>query len=204
MPSPGSWRSRPREEKRWHLFGYTDRMGEAMAAADAIVSRAGATSLAEISARGHPGAARAVPVRHGGPPDHERPRLRGGGLRVHAGRRRCGGAGVRAARALASRRRGRARERMAAAARAQKTADAAAKLADVVMGGRAVAERWLPWKRTRGNGQLRMIMDTQRIRIGPLHRRGRGGHERHRTRRLRPGPARERRRTSRRAATPSS
>ena len=40
----------PAEEKRWHLFGYTDHMGEAMAAADAIVSRAGATSLAEISA----------------------------------------------------------------------------------------------------------------------------------------------------------
>ncbi len=44
----------PAEEKRWHLFGYTDHMGEAMAAADAIVSRAGATSLAEISARAIP------------------------------------------------------------------------------------------------------------------------------------------------------
>lgn len=42
------------ESKRWHLFGYTDRMGQAMAAADAIVSRAGATSLAEISARALP------------------------------------------------------------------------------------------------------------------------------------------------------
>jgi len=40
----------PDEERRWHVMGYQDRMGETMAAADAIVSRAGATSLAEISA----------------------------------------------------------------------------------------------------------------------------------------------------------
>ena len=39
------------QAKRWRLMGYTDQMGLAMAAADAIVSRAGATSLAEISAR---------------------------------------------------------------------------------------------------------------------------------------------------------
>lgn len=39
------------EEKRWKLFGYQDNMGAAMAAADMVVSRAGATSLAEISAR---------------------------------------------------------------------------------------------------------------------------------------------------------
>ncbi len=38
------------EARRWHLLGYQDRMGETLAAADAIVSRAGATSLAEISA----------------------------------------------------------------------------------------------------------------------------------------------------------
>lgn len=42
------------EQLRWHLFGYTDQMGLAMAAADAIVSRAGASSLAEISARALP------------------------------------------------------------------------------------------------------------------------------------------------------
>ncbi len=42
------------EQKRWKLFGYTDHMGDAMAAADLIVSRAGATSLAEISARALP------------------------------------------------------------------------------------------------------------------------------------------------------
>lgn len=39
------------QRARWRLLGYTDQMGLAMAAADAIVSRAGATSLAEISAR---------------------------------------------------------------------------------------------------------------------------------------------------------
>lgn len=38
------------ESVRWQVIGYTNRMGEAMAAADAVVSRAGATSLAEISA----------------------------------------------------------------------------------------------------------------------------------------------------------
>ncbi len=42
------------EAARWTLLGYQDRMGETMAAADAIVSRAGATSLAEISARAIP------------------------------------------------------------------------------------------------------------------------------------------------------
>lgn len=42
------------EAARWTLMGYQDRMGETMAAADLIVSRAGATSLAEISARAIP------------------------------------------------------------------------------------------------------------------------------------------------------
>ncbi|NGM18078.1 undecaprenyldiphospho-muramoylpentapeptide beta-N-acetylglucosaminyltransferase [Eggerthellaceae bacterium zg-893] len=44
----------PDEAARWQVLGYTDQMGLAMAAADAIVSRAGATSLAEISARALP------------------------------------------------------------------------------------------------------------------------------------------------------
>ncbi len=39
------------EAKRWEVMGYQDRMGAAMAACDMVVSRAGATSLAEISAR---------------------------------------------------------------------------------------------------------------------------------------------------------
>ena len=44
----------PEEAKRWHVYGYTNQMGLAMAACDAIVSRAGATSLAEIAARAIP------------------------------------------------------------------------------------------------------------------------------------------------------
>ncbi|HIT51793.1 MAG TPA: undecaprenyldiphospho-muramoylpentapeptide beta-N-acetylglucosaminyltransferase [Candidatus Aveggerthella excrementigallinarum] len=39
------------EAQRWEVMGYQDRMGQAMAACDMVVSRAGATSLAEISAR---------------------------------------------------------------------------------------------------------------------------------------------------------
>lgn len=41
----------PEQQKHWQLLGYTNQMGLAMAATDAIVSRAGATTLAEISAR---------------------------------------------------------------------------------------------------------------------------------------------------------
>lgn len=39
------------EKTRYHVVGYIDGMADALAAADAVVSRAGATSLAEISAR---------------------------------------------------------------------------------------------------------------------------------------------------------
>lgn len=41
----------PEEEQRYQVMGYQNRMGETMAATDCVVSRAGATSLAEISAR---------------------------------------------------------------------------------------------------------------------------------------------------------
>mgnify|MGYP003096056422 FL=1 len=41
----------PEQRKRWQVMGYQNRMGETMAAADMVVSRAGATSLAEISGR---------------------------------------------------------------------------------------------------------------------------------------------------------
>lgn len=50
------------ERARWQVMGYQDRMGETLAAADLIVSRAGATSLAEISARAIP--ALLVPFPH--------------------------------------------------------------------------------------------------------------------------------------------
>ncbi len=39
------------EKKRYRAMGYQDHMGETLAAADLVVSRAGASSLAEISAR---------------------------------------------------------------------------------------------------------------------------------------------------------
>jgi UDP-N-acetylglucosamine--N-acetylmuramyl-(pentapeptide) pyrophosphoryl-undecaprenol N-acetylglucosamine transferase len=39
------------ERQRYSVLGYQNRMGEAMAATDMVISRAGATSLAEISAR---------------------------------------------------------------------------------------------------------------------------------------------------------
>lgn len=42
------------EKERWKLFAYQDRMPEVLAAADAVLSRAGATSLAEIAAIGVP------------------------------------------------------------------------------------------------------------------------------------------------------
>jgi UDP-N-acetylglucosamine--N-acetylmuramyl-(pentapeptide) pyrophosphoryl-undecaprenol N-acetylglucosamine transferase len=52
----------PQAVGRWHLIDYCDRMGEAYAAADAVLSRAGATTLAEISALGMP--ALLVPYPH--------------------------------------------------------------------------------------------------------------------------------------------
>ena len=52
----------PAEEARWQVMGYQDRMGETLAAADAIVSRSGASSLAEIAARAIP--ALLVPFPH--------------------------------------------------------------------------------------------------------------------------------------------
>lgn len=127
----------PSEQERWQVFGYTNHMGKAMAAADAIVSRAGATSLAEISARAIPALLVPFPF---ATEDHQTTNAR---AYVEAG---CAymladvdvespefarlvhtlldDAGVR--------------EQMRVAARAQKTADAAAKLADVVM---AAAQR---------------------------------------------------------------
>jgi UDP-N-acetylglucosamine--N-acetylmuramyl-(pentapeptide) pyrophosphoryl-undecaprenol N-acetylglucosamine transferase len=52
----------PQAAGRWHLIDYCDRMGEAYAAADAVLSRAGATTLAEIGALGMP--ALLVPYPH--------------------------------------------------------------------------------------------------------------------------------------------
>lgn len=44
----------PEEQQRWTVVGYEDNMGKVLAATDMVVSRAGATSLAEISALGIP------------------------------------------------------------------------------------------------------------------------------------------------------
>jgi UDP-N-acetylglucosamine--N-acetylmuramyl-(pentapeptide) pyrophosphoryl-undecaprenol N-acetylglucosamine transferase len=52
----------PQAQGHWHLIGYCDRMGEAYAAADAVLSRAGATTLAELAALGIP--ALLVPYPH--------------------------------------------------------------------------------------------------------------------------------------------
>lgn len=119
------------QKQRWHLFGYQDRMGEVMAAADAIVSRAGATSLAEISARAIP--ALLVPFPHA-TEDHQTTNARS---YVNAG---CAfmiaDAEVdtpefeRLVRILVED--VDVRVGMSEAARAQKTCDAAVKLADVV------------------------------------------------------------------------
>ena len=121
------------EQARWTLMGYQDRMGETLAAADAIVSRAGATSLAEISARAIP--ALLVPYPYAAE-DHQTTNAR---AYVNAGAAfmvpdnalegdaftgplfsLIDDAAVRAS--------------QAAAARAQKTGEAAAMLADVVTG----------------------------------------------------------------------
>ena len=97
----------PEEQIRWRVMPYISNMGQALAAADLVLSRAGC--------RAEP--ARALPARHGGPPDHQRPlphgRRRGG---PGAGRqdRRAGllaGAARAARRPGASRRHARRRPR---------------------------------------------------------------------------------------------
>ena len=122
----------PAEEQRWHVHGYTDRMGEAMAAADAIVSRAGATSLAEISARALP--ALLVPFPYA-TEDHQTMNacscVDAGAALMVADAEVEEPEFEQALRTLVEDTA--ACERMSAAARAQKTQDAAALLADTVM-----------------------------------------------------------------------
>lgn len=121
------------EEARWHLMGYQDRMGETLAAADAIVSRAGATSLAEISARAIPALLVPFPF---ATEDHQTTNAR---AYVDAG---CAymmaddalGEPEFAEKVFTLVDDAAVRASMSEAARAQKTADAAAILADVVMG----------------------------------------------------------------------
>ncbi len=126
----------PEQEERWQLMGYQDRMGETLAAADVIISRAGATSLAEISARAIP--ALLVPFPHA-TEDHQTTNARAwvdAGCALMMPDDELGTEAFRdqVRRLLDD---GDLRASMAAAARSQKTADAAAKLADVVIAAAA-------------------------------------------------------------------
>lgn len=122
----------PEQKKRWRVFGYLDHMGEAMAAADAIVSRAGATSLAEISARALP--ALLVPFPYA-TEDHQTTNARAcveaGAAYMVADAQVEGPEFKRLLCSLIED--AEVRERMAEVARGQKTRDAAGLLADVVM-----------------------------------------------------------------------
>ena len=120
------------QAKRWHLMGYTDQMGLAMAAADAIVSRAGATSLAEISARHIP--ALLVPFPYA-TEDHQtmnaRACVEAGAAFLVADADVEGAQFTDYLKTLVEDET--ARQRMSAAAAAAKTRDAAGLLADVVL-----------------------------------------------------------------------
>ena len=120
------------QAKRWRLMGYTDQMGLAMAAADAIVSRAGATSLAEISARHIP--ALLVPFPYA-TEDHQtmnaRACVEAGAAFLVADADVEGAQFTDYLKTLVEDET--ARQRMSAAAAAAKTRDAAGLLADVVL-----------------------------------------------------------------------
>ena len=122
----------PEQQKRWHVLGYQDRMGENLAAADAIVSRAGATSLAEISALAIP--ALLVPYPHA-TEDHQTTNAQayvGAGCAFMMPDADLAGEEFKEkVRTLIDD--AEVRASMTEAARAQKTADAAAVLADVVL-----------------------------------------------------------------------
>ena len=114
------------------LLGYTDHMGDAMAAADIVVSRAGATSLAEISARALPALLVPFPF---ATEDHQTMNaqacVEAGAAYLVADADVEGPEFARKLRELIEDEDVRAR--MTAAARAQKTRDAAGLLADAVM-----------------------------------------------------------------------
>lgn len=126
----------PEEAKRWMLFGYQNQMGACMAAADAIVSRAGATSLAEISARAIP--AVLVPFPYA-TEDHQttnaRAYVEAGCAYMIADSEVESPEFARLVKTLVED--ADVRASMSQAARAQKTADAAAALADAVMAAAA-------------------------------------------------------------------
>ena len=121
------------EARRWYLLGYQDRMGETLAAADAIVSRAGATSLAEISALAIPALLVPYPFATA---DHQTTNARAwveSGAAFMMPDDELGSDEFKA-KLFALIDDASVREGMVAAARAQKTGEAAAALADVVVG----------------------------------------------------------------------
>ena len=124
------------EKKRWRVMGYQDRMGETLAAADAIVSRAGATSLAEISARAIP--ALLVPFPYA-TADHQTTNARAyvdAGCAKMIADDQVGTSRFKELVCSLVEDRG-LRESMAAAARRQETADAGNRLADQVLAAAA-------------------------------------------------------------------
>lgn len=123
----------PDQARRWQLLGFTDKMGLAMAAADAVVSRAGATSLAEISARHLPALLVPFPF---ATEDHQtmnaRSCVEAGAAFMVPDAEVEGPQFAEKLRTLIED--ADVRARMTEAARAQKTRDAAALLADAVEG----------------------------------------------------------------------
>ncbi len=119
------------EACRWHVMGYQNRMAETLAAADAIISRAGATSLAEIAARCIP--AILVPYPHA-TGDHQTVNARcyaSSGAACIVADEALDDSSFRE-RVLELVKDASAREAMRAAAHSAGTENAAAKLADVV------------------------------------------------------------------------
>ena len=120
------------EARRWKVMGYQDRMGATLAAADCIVSRAGATSLAEIAALAIP--ALLVPFPHA-TADHQTTNAR---AYVEAGCAYLVPDDEVETTAFADKLRAliddeSVRASMREAAKSQGAADAASRLADVVM-----------------------------------------------------------------------
>ena len=121
------------QRQRWQVIGYEDSMGKVLAATDMVVSRSGATSLAEISALGIP--AILVPFPYA-TADHQTTNARAyvdkGAAMMVADAEVEGPGFVDALERLVDD--ADLRQRMHQSAASFKTQDAAAKLADVVIG----------------------------------------------------------------------
>ena len=127
------------ERERYFLMAYQDHMAETLAAADAIVSRAGATSLAEISARRIP--ALLIPFPYAAE-DHQTTNAKeyvdAGAAFLLLDADIDGDVFLERVSALVDD--ADLRARMAQAAAGFKTADAASKLADIVLAQATVPE----------------------------------------------------------------